>query len=105
MMLAHEIVFVGIDVGKQDCFAAVHGQKGSRPFANSPEGHLALSAWLAGLGGEVRVGLEATGGYEAAVWEHLTRLALRYVNWCLPESGPLPRALVVWPRPTGWMPG
>ncbi|HAY05230.1 MAG TPA: IS110 family transposase [Hyphomonas sp.] len=72
MMLAHEIVFVGIDVGKQDCFAAVHGQKGSRPFANSPEGHLALSAWLAGLGGEVRVGLEATGGYEAAVWEHLT---------------------------------
>lgn len=72
MMLSDGIVFVGIDVGKQDFFAAVHGQKGAHPFANTPEGHLALSAWLAGLGGEVRVGLEATGGYEAGVWEHLT---------------------------------
>ena len=69
--LAEEVRFVGVDVGKFSSVAAVHGQSGLRTFAMDAEGQSALLGFLRGLEGEVRVGLEASGGYEAELWEAL----------------------------------
>jgi transposase len=55
----------GIDVGKSWLDAAIHGQEAARRFANDPTGVAELVAWLAEEG-VVRVGLEATAGYERA---------------------------------------
>lgn len=71
MNLTHETRFVGIDVGKFELVAVCHGQTHPRSFASTPEGIADLINWLATLQGPPSVGLEATGGYEAAVWEAL----------------------------------
>ena len=71
MIVSAELVFVGIDVGKFTCVAAVHGRKDVASFAPDAPGIARFLSLLRGLQGEVRVGLEATGGYEAALWEAL----------------------------------
>jgi transposase len=60
----------GVDVGKLKLDAAVHGQSDLIEVANTQAGFCTLIAWLKARG-VVRVGLEATGGYERGV-----RLAL-----------------------------
>ncbi|MGL5009031.1 MAG: IS110 family transposase [Paracoccaceae bacterium] len=73
MILSQARPLVGIDVGKFSCVAAVHG--GTRPFAFAPtaDGISAFLGFLRGLPGQPRIGLEATGGYEAGLWEALDR--------------------------------
>ena len=69
MMVSQAVVFVGIDVGKFVCVAAVHGRAGVVKFAPDAAGIGRFLGLLTELEGEARVGLEATGGYEAALWE------------------------------------
>lgn len=71
MIVSEETVFVGIDVGKFTCVAAVHGRKDVTSFTPDAAGIARFLSLLATLQGEVRVGLEATGGYEAPLWEAL----------------------------------
>lgn len=71
MEIAYQTRFVGIDVGKFELVACCRGEGRPSSFANTPEGIGKLIAWLAGLAGPKRIGLEATGGYETAVWEAL----------------------------------
>ena len=70
-MIAEERTFVGIDVGKFSCVAVVHGVAGSITFAPDTDGTSRFVAWLRGLSGVPRVALEASGGYEAGLWEAL----------------------------------
>jgi transposase len=62
---------VGIDIGKFTCVAAVHG--GPKPIAFAPdaEGVASFIAFLRRLRGTPLIGFEATGGYEATLWEAL----------------------------------
>ncbi|WP_189413675.1 IS110 family transposase, partial [Neogemmobacter tilapiae] len=73
MILSQPRPLVGIDVGKFTCFAAVHGS--SKPFAFVPDatGIAAFLSFLRALPGPPRIGFEATGGYEAGLWEALDR--------------------------------
>ena len=57
---------VGIDVAKAHLDVALPGEAVFR-VDNDPAGHRALAERLAGLGGRVVVGLEATGPYSRAV--------------------------------------
>ena len=69
----------GIDVGKNELFVHCTKHGTTRRFANNAPGWKALTAWLAH---RPNIALEATGGYEAGVWEHLHEagLAVRQVN-------------------------
>ena len=69
MMVSQSLVIVGVDVGKSVCMAAVDGRAGALKFTPDAAGIASFLGLLAELEGEVRVGLEATGGYEAALWE------------------------------------
>jgi transposase len=64
----------GIDTAKAKLDVAIDGQSTGQPLAftveNQPEGWHRLTAALAEAGVE-RVGIEATGGYERGVVEHL----------------------------------
>jgi transposase len=60
------VIGIGGDVSKTRLDVAVHGQKQVWQFDNSPAGFRRLIAWLQALG-EVRVVVEATGGYEEAL--------------------------------------
>jgi len=57
---------VGIDVGKAALDVAIHGEPQVRRYANSSAGIGRLLRELEGLG-ELRIVVEATGGYEEAV--------------------------------------
>ena len=57
---------VGIDVGKAALDVAIHGEPQVRRYANSSAGIRRLLRELEGLG-ELRIVVEATGGYEEAV--------------------------------------
>lgn len=65
------ITFVGIDVGKFACVAVVHGRAGVTRFAPDEAGCARFLEHLRDLPGAVRVGMEATGGCEWALWELL----------------------------------
>ena len=65
------ITFVGIDVGKHTCVAACQGRAGVFGFTPDDAGITRFLGHLADLPGAVRVGLEASGGDEAALWEAL----------------------------------
>lgn len=65
------VSFVGVDVGKYTCVAACHGRTGVFGFAPDGAGIGDFLGYLCDLPGTVRVGLEASGGYEAALWEAL----------------------------------
>ncbi|MGL6208773.1 MAG: IS110 family transposase [Paracoccaceae bacterium] len=71
MMVAEEMTFVGIDVGKFACVAAVHGAGGTFTFVPDAAGTDRFMAWLRGLCGGLRVALEASGGVEARLWAAL----------------------------------
>ncbi len=58
--------WVGIDVGKSGLDANRYGSKEVPHFNNDAAGHRQLVAWVESLG-EVRVVVEATGGYEQSV--------------------------------------
>ena len=60
----------GIDTSKNKLDIAIHGQTGCWQIANSLMGWRELSSRLADAGVS-RVGIEATGGYERGVVEHL----------------------------------
>lgn len=63
---------VGIDVSKAHLDCAFHGGEFKR-LTNDSAGFKELVRWLKPKLGEVRVLLEATGGYETAVLLHLSR--------------------------------
>jgi transposase len=60
----------GIDTSKRKLDVAVHGHSARWQVANSPAGWRKLAARLAEVGVR-RVGIEATGGYERGVVDHL----------------------------------
>ena len=65
----------GIDTSKSKLDVAVHGQAGHWQVANSVAGWRKLRAQLAAAG-VTCVGIEATGGYERGVVEHLRAAGL-----------------------------
>jgi transposase len=66
---------VGVDTHKDTLAACLVDGLGiardERAFANSPAGHSAFAAWLAGIDGEVRVGVEGSASYGAGLARHL----------------------------------
>lgn len=66
---------VGVDTHKDTLAACLVDGLGiardERSFANDPAGHTAFSAWLAGIDGEVRVGIEGSSSYGAGLARHL----------------------------------
>lgn len=74
------MVFVGIDIAKNDHVACAVDELGERltrplPFKNDEGGFSRLAAWLEGLAddaGDVFVGMEATGHYWMACFSFLT---------------------------------
>jgi transposase len=73
-MSANDLV-AGIDCGKLFLDVAVSSGADTLRVANTAEGHAELAAWLAGHR-VVRVGLEASGGYERPVRDALRRAGL-----------------------------
>jgi transposase len=65
-------VCAGIDTGKSKLDVAIDGNGETLVVANDHDGHAALALWLRRHGVE-RVGIEASGGYEAAVVAQLRR--------------------------------
>lgn len=65
-MTNHTTVCAGIDTGKHKLDVAIAGQGDELQVDNTPDGHARLAAWLVRhrVG---RVGIEPSGGYEAAV--------------------------------------
>ena len=69
-MTQTSITTAGIDTSKSKLDVAVHGRSERWQVANAPLGWRGLAANLAKVG-VTRVGIEATGGYERGVVEHL----------------------------------
>ena len=70
-VLSEAVSFVGVDIGKFSCVAACHGQPEVFSFKPDAAGIAGFLKHLGKLPGAVRVGLEASGGYEAGLWERL----------------------------------
>ncbi len=68
--MAKTITTAGIDTSKARLDIAIHGRAEPWQVANSPAGWRQLAERL-GEAGVSRVGIEATGGYERGVVEHL----------------------------------
>ena len=75
MTIAPETTFVGIDVASCELVAAGPGP--IRRFANDASGIAACRRWLASLPAPLRVGFEATGGYEHELWAALDAAGIR----------------------------
>jgi transposase len=71
------MIGIGVDVSKAWLDVAVHGERDSQRFANTAAGLRRLVRWLSRYP-EVRVVLEATGGYEHSLLEALVQAQL----WC-----------------------
>jgi transposase len=71
-MSKHSIVCAGIDTGKHKLDVALPKRVKEVQVDNTPDGHVALSAWLRQQGVD-RVGIEASGGYEQEIVAHLRR--------------------------------
>jgi transposase len=71
-MSKHTIVCAGIDTGKHKLDVALENKTDRVQIDNTPEGHRALSLWLAKRRVQ-RVGIEASGGYEQAIVMQLRR--------------------------------
>lgn len=69
------MIGIGIDVSKAVLDVAVHEESKSRQYPNTPAGIRRLLAWLSG-GGEHRIVVEATGGYEQMVVEACAKAGL-----------------------------
>src|SRR3954462_1382417 len=74
-MTQTNITTAGIDTSKAKLDIAVHGRTERWQVANALQGWRALAAKLAEAG-VTRVGIEATGGYERGVVEHLRAAGL-----------------------------
>ena len=55
--------YVGVDVSARELVVARRGQESEKRWANTRSGHQQLVSWLRGLGGGVRVCVEASGNY------------------------------------------
>lgn len=73
--MSQAAVHVGIDCGKSRLDAALFPAVAHRQVANTPEGHQELAIWIKERGA-VRVGLEASGGYERPVRDALVAVGL-----------------------------
>jgi transposase len=71
-MNEHNIVCAGIDTGKRKLDVALDGRRERLQVDNIPDGHRRLSEWLRQYH-TMRVGIEASGGYEQAVVAQLRR--------------------------------
>jgi transposase len=71
-------IAAGIDVAKEQLDIALHGSKQSWRVANSPEGFNDLLL-LMREHQVTRIGLEATGGYERDVTEHLRKAGFQVI--------------------------
>jgi transposase len=73
--------WLGIDIGKSRLDANRYGSKEVPDFANDKKGRMKLVKWVKGLG-EVKVVMEATGGYEQPVVQALwtAGIAVSIVN-------------------------
>lgn len=69
------MIAVGVDVGKAFLDVAVHGERGVQRHENTPAGISRLVRQLRKRG-DVRIVVEATGGFEAAVLEACARADL-----------------------------
>ena len=69
-MTHNTINVAGIDTGKAKLDIALSPGGQELQVDNSPDGHAALAAWLTEHG-VIHAGIEASGGYEAAIIEHL----------------------------------
>lgn len=76
--MTQEELFVGIDVAKDELVMCLHPAGETRRFANSKTGLAALGRLLARLAksARLRVGFEASGGYERALAILLDRLGI-----------------------------
>ena len=77
-MMQSSTIAAGVDVGKTQLDVAIHGRSTAARMSNDETGWRALAALLAEAGVE-RVGLEASGGYERGVAEHLRQAGLTVV--------------------------
>jgi transposase len=71
-MTNHTTNCAGIDTAKRKLDVALDGRRERLQVGNTPEGHRSLSEWLQQYH-VMRVGIEASGGYEQAVVAHLRR--------------------------------
>jgi len=74
-MTQNSTLTAGIDTAKSKLDAAIHGQAGTVTVANTPAGWKRLAAHFV-QHGVLRVGIEATGGYERGVVHHLRAAGL-----------------------------
>jgi transposase len=66
----NSIICAGIDTSKDTLDAAIHQQTHRLNVKNRGDGYTELATWLK-MHGVVRIGIEATGGYERGVVQHL----------------------------------
>jgi len=66
--------FIGIDIGKFEVVAAVHGSKTTQTFANSLEGFDSFIVTFKSLLKDALIILETTGGYEKLFLKALVKL-------------------------------
>lgn len=82
-------VFGGVDTHKNVHVAAVIDDAGNvlgvRSFPTTGDGNRELTAWLAGLGDLVRVGIEGTGSYGAGLTRHLIKAGIAVVEVHRPD--------------------
>ena len=99
--MASQDVFVGIDVSKDRLDVHVRPLGSGFSVSNEAAGYAALIARLRPLRVK-RIVLEATGGYERALWLALSEAGLvaAVVNPARCANLPAPRG--GWRRPTGW---
>ena len=71
MSIPVSTAFVGIDASKDDLVLAIDGQSKIIAFPNNTCGRTDFIAYLTDLRRQLRVALEATGGYEWPVWQAL----------------------------------
>jgi transposase len=77
-MSKRNMVCAGIDTGKRKLDVALHRRPDRLTVNNDPDGHSSLVAWLRERGVK-RLGIEASGGYEAAVVAALRAAGLTVV--------------------------
>lgn len=75
---------IGVDTHKDTLAACLVDGLGmardERTFANDPEGHAAFAAWAAAVGRPVRIGIEGSSSYGAALARHLIAAAFEVVE-------------------------
>ena len=101
-MMASQDVFVGIDVSKDRLDVHVRPLGVGFSVSNEAAGYAALIARLRPLRVK-RIVLEATGGYERALWLALSEAGLVVAVVTRARCASLPAPPGGWPRPIGWM--